>query len=132
LAALLLFSPSYSQQRVNLRNTHERLLCVVPMVGSGTADDPRRPMFAPLPPGPYEKRSRDGIIAFTSEESDDGRYALVEFVARDRAGLKPILDEADKRDDVKAFVKGNAQRADQQRYQRWLSYIQGGGAGRHQ
>jgi hypothetical protein len=112
LALLLLFSPSYSQQRVNPRNTHERLLCVVSMVGSGTADDPRRPMFAPLPPGPYEKRTLDGIIAFAYQESDDGRYALVEFVARDRAAFKPVLDEADRRADVKAFVKGKANRAD--------------------
>jgi hypothetical protein len=95
---------------VNLRNTHERVVAIVPMVGRGTEDDPRRPMFAPLPPGPYEERSRDGIIAFTYQESDDGRYALVEFVALDRAAFKPILEE--KRADIKVFHKGKTKRAD--------------------
>jgi hypothetical protein len=109
-ALLLLFVPLFSQQRVNLRNTHERLVCVVPMVGRGTDDDPRRPMFAPLPPGPYEERSRDGIIAFTYQESDDGKYALVEFVALDRAAFAPIL--AEKHSDVKVFHKGKDKKAD--------------------
>jgi hypothetical protein len=107
---LLLVSPLYPQQPVNLRNTHERVVCIVPMVGRGTPDDPRRPMFAPLPPGPNQERTRDGIIAFTYQESDDGRYALVEFVALDRSAFQPILAES--RPDVQVFVKGKAKRAD--------------------
>ena len=66
-----------------MRNTHERVLAVVPMVGSGTPDDPRRPMYAPVPGG---APSREGIIAFTYQVSDDGKFALVEFVAHDHAG----------------------------------------------
>jgi len=54
--------------------------------------------------------SRSGILAFTYEESDNGRFALVEFVAADRAAFLPILNE--RRPDVKAFVKGVARRAD--------------------
>ncbi len=27
---------------------YERIICVVPMVGAGTLDDPKRPMFAPV------------------------------------------------------------------------------------
>jgi hypothetical protein len=48
--------------------------------------------------------ARKGIISFTSTISDDGKFALVEFAAVDRASLKPILD--DNRSDVKKFEKG--------------------------
>jgi hypothetical protein len=50
-AALLLVAaalPVLSQYRVDARRTHERLLCVVPMVGSGEDRDPRRPMYTPV------------------------------------------------------------------------------------
>jgi hypothetical protein len=101
---------SFAQQRVDLRNTYERLLMVVPMVGAGTYADPRRPLYAPLPPARGVAPSRDGIIAFSYQISDDGRFALAEFVARDRAGFKQIL--SDQRADVKLFEKGKAKRAD--------------------
>jgi hypothetical protein len=45
--------------------------------------------------------------------SDNGHFALVEFVARDRAAFRHIL--ADRRADVKAFEKGRAKRADIER-----------------
>ncbi len=109
---LLLSSPALPQQPVSLRNTHERVLCIVPMIGRGTEDDPRRPMFAPVAPRNGEPMSRAGIIAFTYQESDDGRYALVEFVALERAAFAPVLDEKDRRVDVKVFVKGKDKKAD--------------------
>jgi hypothetical protein len=109
---LLILCPLYCQQRVSLRNTHERLLCVVPMMGRGTEDDPRRPMFAPLPGARGEAPTRDGIIAFNYQESDDGRYALVEFVALDQTAFAPILEEKDRRVDLKVFVKGKDRRDD--------------------
>jgi hypothetical protein len=92
LACAVLVAPALAQRRVHPRNLYERLVCVVEMTGSGlTADDPRRPMFAPLPPAPGEEPKRNGIIAFTYIESDDGRYALVEFVALDRSAFAEIL-----------------------------------------
>ena len=100
--------PLSGQRRVDLRNTYERLLCVVPMVGAGTPSDPRRPLYAPLPGAGAP--SREGIIAFSYVASDDGRLALVEFVARDRAAFEPILTE--NRADVKAFLKGKATRSE--------------------
>ena len=45
--------PIWSQKRVDTRNTYERLLCVVPMVGAGTYEDPRRPATA-LPEWTWE------------------------------------------------------------------------------
>ena len=40
-----------AQRRVARENRHERVLAVVPMVGSGTHPDPRRPMFAEVAHG---------------------------------------------------------------------------------
>ncbi len=106
-------APLLCQPRVSLRNTHERLLCVVDVVGSGTAEDPYRPRFAPAPPKSGEEPNPNGIIAYNSEVSDDGRLALVEFVARDRSAFAEIL--AANRQDVKVFEKGKARREDIER-----------------
>ena len=50
--------------------------------------------------------SRAGIIAYGWQPSDDGTFALVEFVAVERAAFAPIL--ADK--SLKVFEKGKARR----------------------
>lgn len=78
---------------------YERLICVVPMVGAGTIDDPKRPLFAPIAgqtapeDAPRSKGFADppAIVGFHSVLSDDGQTAIVEFIARDRAAFKPIL-----------------------------------------
>jgi hypothetical protein len=77
---------------------YERLICVVPIVGTGTVDDPKRPMFVPLPGhAAADARPSKGfsdppaIVGFHSVLSDDGQSAIVEFIARDRAAFKPIL-----------------------------------------
>jgi hypothetical protein len=99
--ALALPSPQFAQ-RVDPRNTYERVLCVVPMTGAGTLADPRRLLFAPAKlPGPT---NRAGILGFSFLPSDDGRLALVEFVARDRAALAHIVN--DRRPDIKVFERG--------------------------
>jgi hypothetical protein len=89
-----------AQRRVDLRNLYHRVICVVPMVGSGTPDDPRRPQYAPWPPS--QKPDPKGIIAFSHIASDDGRYALVEFVARDWSAFNAVLSDKQ----IKAFRKG--------------------------
>lgn len=110
-AGLLLVAASipavFAQHKVQMRNMYERLICVVPMVGTGTPEDPRRPLYAPLPTA---EPSPDGIVAFTYVESDDGLRALVELVARDRAAFKGILEE--NRSDVKIFEKGKHKKDD--------------------
>ena len=60
-----------------------------PMIGSGTWDDPKRPMFAPRPQD-MTPESRTGIIAYNHVESDDGNFALVEIVTVDRPHLALI------------------------------------------
>lgn len=49
-------------------------------------------------------------MAYTWLASDDGKSALVEFVARDHAAFVPLLSA--RRTDVKAFEKGKAKKAD--------------------
>jgi hypothetical protein len=90
LFLLLLAAPSFAQRRADPFVTHERLLAVVPMVGAGTPADPRRPAFAPLGAS-IDPRNRAAILAFTYQLSDDGKWALAEFVARDRAAFRDIL-----------------------------------------
>ena len=92
-----------AQPRVDVRSRYERVMAVVPLTGSGTFDDPKRPMYAPTP---AELRvaatTLTGILAFTYVLSDDGRFALVEFVARDRSAFQQILADPA----IKAFLKG--------------------------
>ena len=93
--------------RVDPRNMYDRVLAVVPWTGSGTHGDPKRPMYAPLA-AQMNSASHTGILAFQCMESDDGKLALCEFVAQDRAALKPLLDDRS----VKVFLKGRDKFAD--------------------
>ena len=63
---------------------------VLPLVGTGTITDPKRPMFAPLPSA-VSPASRTGILGYSFQLSDDGQFALVEFVAAQRSAFKDIL-----------------------------------------
>lgn len=100
-------SVTFAQQRVQMRNMYERLYLVVPIIGTGTPQDPRRPMYAPAP-GDLGKPK--GIVAFTFQESDDGTCALVHLVARDREAFKAIFE--DNNPNVKIFEKGKHTRAE--------------------
>ena len=70
-------------------------------------EDPVRPLYAPSP-RTTNPTSRAGIIAYTYVPSDDGKFALVEFVARDRTAFKAILADTS----VQAWTKGVNQLAD--------------------
>ena len=101
------------QRSVEPRNLYERLYCVVPMTGTGTWADPKRPLYAPSP-AQMNPASRTGIIGFTHVLSDDGQFALVEFVARDAKAFDHILADinANINTNVKAFRKGQDKRED--------------------
>jgi hypothetical protein len=105
--------PLFGQNATSPKNLYERVICVVPMVGSGTYEDPRRPMFVPTEADWLRTEGQPQIIAYAYELSDDGQYALVEFVARDRKALEAIVGS--ERSDVKAFRKGKAKRQDVER-----------------
>jgi hypothetical protein len=107
-------SSLFAQHKVQMHNMYERLYLVVPMIGSGTAEDPRRPMYVPPPAGPgtdgTAQPADSGIIAFAFQESDDGESAVVELVARDPSAFKPILEDREPR--VKIFRKGKDKKDD--------------------
>jgi hypothetical protein len=104
----LVVAALFAQHRVDPRNSYHRVIAVVPLVGSGTQDDPVRPKHAPM--ARAGRTAAEGIIAFGFQPSDDGKHAIVEFVALDRAALADVLD--DKGPDVMVFEKGKAKRAD--------------------
>jgi hypothetical protein len=89
LLLLLVSLPAWPQRAVDAANSYHRVICVVPLIGSGTSDDPKRPMFAPTPS--QLGRGKSGILAYYNEISDDGQSAIVVFVAVDRASLQAIL-----------------------------------------
>jgi hypothetical protein len=107
LAAQIAVAQLPSRTRVSPRNMYERLVTVVPIIGSGTYADPKRPMYAPLP-SQMNPTSRKGILAYSSQTSDDGKYALVEFVAQDQAAFKDIIADTA----IKHFRKGKDKPAD--------------------
>lgn len=86
---LVAVGSAFAQHRVDPSRMYARIYAIVPMIGSGTWEDPKRPMFAPLP-GQMTPGSRTGIIGFNSIASDDGNFALVEIVAANRLELAKI------------------------------------------
>ena len=99
----------FAEQKLLPANLHERLIAIVPMVGSGTLNDPKRPLFAPLTPDPK------GILSYSYELTDDKKFAIVEFVALNSKAFAPILadkrvqktfqKDKDKRDDMEKELK---------------------------
>ncbi|MFN7921462.1 MAG: hypothetical protein U0Q16_15275 [Bryobacteraceae bacterium] len=88
-----------AQPPVSPENLHERVIAVVPMIGTGKPDDPRRPLFAPTASAPSP-----GILGFSCQPADDANIAICEFIARDRKSLDPLLKA--NRADVKTFIRG--------------------------
>jgi hypothetical protein len=84
---LMLAGVVCAQHSVDPRNTYHRVICVVPMIGSGTAADPKRPEYAPAPGSALP----NGIIGFTRVATDDGKFAIVEFVAKNRSAFQAIF-----------------------------------------
>ena len=98
----------YSQQKIDSGFLHHRIWATVPMIGAGTAADPRRPMFTPKPGN--MSAARDGILAMQYELSDDGKTALVEFVAANRLAFNEILGSAVP--GLKVFERGKHKQAE--------------------
>jgi hypothetical protein len=94
---------AFAQQPVDAGFTNHRVLAVVPLVGQGTWDDPKRPMFAPVPSA-RKSNDRSGVIAYQHVVSDDGKFALVEFVFADRSAVAQVVGSNNPQ--VKAFEPG--------------------------
>ena len=111
LLLINLVVPAFPQQHhLDAGQMHERLTAIVPLQGTGTMADPKRPMFAPgkkIPAPAALKalpRSTTDILAYGWQLSDDGKSAIVEFVAVDRKAFAEILNSKDPR--VKVFERG--------------------------
>jgi hypothetical protein len=96
-----------NQRRVDPAAMYHRVYAVVPMVGTGTKDDPFRPMFISTTPKPAADRT--GILAYQMQASDDGRFALVELVGITRLDLLPVITS--NAFGVTVFERGNATQA---------------------
>jgi hypothetical protein len=107
-----------AQQPLNRGLTYERLIAVVPMIGAGTYEDPRRPAYVPdsLLGGGVAKQTLDTttldttdtttspvdsteeapqvIIGFSYQLSDDEQFALVTFQATGQAAFQSLLEAA--------------------------------------
>ena len=118
LLALSVFAGTLlAQGRVEPENLYPRVICVVPMIGTGTSADPRRPMFVPAPVpvdrsyahcqrgcyhnctrqyngAPAPVSARPPIFAFQFQLSDDGNYALVELVGINKGAFASIFSSA--------------------------------------
>jgi len=118
-----------TQQRVDPTMTYHRVLAIVPLVGSGTPADPKRPMFAPTPQAsalnnpqgvnspqaaspntPPSTGIPKAIIAYQHQLSDDGTLSLVEFVATDRSAFAELFASTDAR--VQYFEVGKSTQAE--------------------
>lgn len=118
-AILAFFLPSASVL-AQMRHTtapadsHQHIFAIVPITGSGTIADPKRPMFAPAQVRPVVTNAigaaaatsapRTGIVAYHMQVTDDGKSAIVEFIAPSLSDLKDILTTSDSR--VQVFRKG--------------------------
>ena len=95
-------------------DAHQHIFAIVPMIGAGTMNDPKRPMFTLAqgvkPVLPIASHStaisapRTGIIGFHAQISDDGKSALVEFIAPSVSDFKDLLNANDSR--VRTFQPG--------------------------
>jgi hypothetical protein len=106
---LAMVTAAVAQQRTEGRAVYERLVAVVPIVGAGSYDDPRRPAYVPehlLPGrGPVaavaafataraKGEAPRAIVGFHYELSDDSQFALVEFEATHTAAFESLRQAA--------------------------------------
>jgi hypothetical protein len=89
------------QRYVDPTNTYHRVYAVVPVLTpqTVTALQYSLPKYAPTPD---EIGKKSGIYGFSSMLSDDGKFALIELVAHERATLLPVLNDPS----IQAFEKG--------------------------
>lgn len=107
LALLFVGFSLAAQHKVDSRQAGHRIYVVCPMIGDGSQQNPFRPKYAPLP-SELASPSRSGIKAFHYVESDDGRFALVEFAAWDRAAFRALLQDRS----IQVFHRGMSRRDD--------------------
>ena len=97
-------SVGFSQSRSNVSAGHHRILCVVPMTGAGTVQDPRRPLWTPVaaqlhgrpkpnPLGGYQATVDDSLLSYQSVLTDDGQSAIVMFTVSGQAAAAALRNQ---------------------------------------
>jgi hypothetical protein len=105
--------------QVETNGLFHRVYAIVPLIGSSTKSDPLRPMFVPAPPtatgglagaqspvtSPFQPpNAQPNLISFQMQISDNGKFALVEFVGATARDLAPIVNSTAA--GVQVFVRG--------------------------
>ena len=97
LVTLSVFAATlFAQRSVPVEFMYHRVWAIVPMVGSGTAADPSRPMLVPPPPtaGQQPSAERPDLLGYQMQLSDNGKFALVEFVFQSPLAFHNFLVQA--------------------------------------
>src|SRR5262245_37363186 len=88
----LAITPLIAQQhKLSPSMTYHRVLAVAPLIGSGTAADPKRPMFVPASRPARAPNDRSGVLGYQMQLSDDGKFALVELVFQNPQAFQDVL-----------------------------------------
>jgi hypothetical protein len=118
-----------AQNAVDGARRYNRLICLVHLTGSGGLSDPVRPEYVPIPgiaaaapataPSKTESANssstsavvaRPGILAWSSQATDDRKMVIVHLVAADRRAFASVL--ADTRAEIRVFEIGVNARAE--------------------
>ena len=97
LVALSVFAGTlFGQRSVPAEYMYHRVWAVVPLVGSGATGDPIRPMLVPLPStaGQQPAAGPPDLLGYQMQLSDDGKFALVEFVFHSPLAFHDFLAKA--------------------------------------
>ncbi len=108
LSLLLGVSPStHAQPRILGR----KVIAVVPLVGKGTPDDPRRPKFVANP----ADKVKHEVLDYQFVVSDDGKWAITVFsTSTPTAAALKLLDEIEssREDGALSFDTGKQAKSD--------------------
>ena len=97
LVTLSVFAATlFGQRSVPVEYMYHRVWAVVPLVGSGGTGDPIRPMLVPLPPTAAQQPTAGppDLLGYQMQVSDDGKFALVEFVFHSPLAFHNFLTKA--------------------------------------
>ena len=83
---------------------YHRVIALVHLTGSGRGGDIIRPEYV----SNSRAVGRSGILGWSVMPTDDGKMAIVQYVAADRAAFRPLF--ADKRPGVRVFEIGRSSR----------------------
>lgn len=98
-------SISPSAQGVSPGMMYHHVYVISPLMGSGKAGDPQRPIFAPAAPpqpgaqgtaaqaAPSAPASHSGLLGFQMQLSDDHQTALVEMVFSDPIAFQAVMQQ---------------------------------------